>query len=1019
MAIARWSPPRRGILQGLEPADPAFDPLAAPALQNIRVVRGLWATRRGQAAWLILPGTGRTRLLTTLYWRSQRIRLGARGQNGAVGLYDLLEQTDSAFQQVLDSDGNPVNDFAGNPIHYLTQYEREYLTDQETILRRYSPEDRTCDPVVNLPTPAEAPQIVKSFYGFVEPWLPVGDEPWDWYESDDTELSLEDVESTNPDFNTDIGGTARLRSVAGAKGEFVRKNEQSMAGKPVPLEMPIPTADICCWIYQTIARTIFEFRIGQQQKRDLAYDVNPPVKEVPYVFFMNVLGITTLNYLQINNILPQTINRNLIMSALQMPGYLLGPYQWRYTYYRESTGEESSPSDAGPDAPMLFTQGVSYVNTTWDAATRCAVVIVVPNPAAEAGDKIRVYRSGGTPSLTATAIGEPVWLLSGTIDNFETTLTSAASEDDTTLDVADATGFEPVTENGVTTYQWFAIGVGTTEQETGKVLSVAGNVLTLELPLQYDHADDSEILLAYLDNVPNEVIASEPTQLDLERDTAPQGIKWLARTGDGRMWAANFLEDRDGDDVHEYRRPMGVAVSNKPTPLRRRDHEIFPIAVDPYTTNSPTQGFRFDLAADAGGDEIMWFGIFQGLPTFLTRQAVYRVTSFAQTDWGAGSVRKVLDRGCICGDAVQEINRLLIWPSDGPSVLAWDGRGGPRDISDYRVSGEGDTYLGNAPAGYVSDEDVLTTDNPTYYWESWFAEAHAVGSLIYYRLWMIPEDPLLARITDLTLLSATTVSSAQWPFTSEDVGRGIEIPEMPPQLGWYPGLYRIESVDGYGVATLNEAIGAYGYGYPYSTGNAVLWGPFNTLRLDYDVLHDTWEPVRYGWDRDGTGKPTAWLGWDTGDVQYGAGDDRGLFAAAWNPDSGDLWEQEMDGALLDGEVPIQIQASTPRVSQTNGWVGTLNEMLMRLYREAGACDEMHVTITLGGSEHGQQSQCQTIRLEAGQHDGDTELMIPFELKDRPQGRWAQLSFLCDATSGPKIREFTDNPQPVREGRMSP
>ncbi len=1010
----RFGAPQRGIWQGEDSSLPQFPQNAAPALVNIRVARGLWLTRLGQIPSVIVPGVGTTEFLGTVYHRDQRIRLAARGDNNQVGLYDLLQGTDSTYQPVLDDSSVAVTDLASNRIHATTLTAREltYLCDGLTALRKYAAETRLCNPDLNLAAPTVAPQVIKTWYGFFERWE--GARPYGWTESSPGTFFFAAPNADTPDFA--VGDTtARLHSEPGAKGESIFS--QNPVG--TPRNIPFPSDTLALWVSQNVARAINSFRYGEANKPLIEILIDPPKARVSYVLFLPGKGIDTINYFKLKNVLSQTNDRETYLSGIVMPGRLLGPMLYRYTYYRPSTGQESSPSPSGPNAPMLFTEGASYQNTTSDALMRTAVLIPTRGPDWEVGDKIRWYRNGGVSSLLIDGNGQPIYTYLGEQLDFQTLSNGATLADATTMTVDDGSAFVPNTDDAAETYyQWAWIDAGSDEAEFVRVLSSAANVLAFADPLEFAHPDNTPVQLVYNDNVPNAVLAAEVRTIDLERDSPPYGAKWVWETGDGRLWLANFLEDRDGDTVPEYRRALGVAISNRPTPDRPNDQDIFPEFPDPYTGDSLTQGFRVDLPSTPSGDEIMWGGIFQGLPTLITRQAVYRITSFSQADWSASSIRKVLDRGTIAGDTVVLLNGLLIWASDGPSILAWDGRGSPVDISHLAITGEDPdlpTYLGDAPPGYVADETVLTTDRLTYYWESWFAVAHAVGSSIYYRLYMIPDDPLIARISDLTLLSPTTVSSAEYGFTSDDIGRGLQVTN--DNLGWFDGLYRIESVSDGGVATVDRALGVFGYGYPYEAGTAALWDPFCSLRLDYDLLNKAWEPVRYWWDRDSDGIGDQALGWDCAEVQYGAGDAHGLFAAAWNPAEGDIWQQEISDA--DGSVPIKIQASSPRVPLAEGAVATFTQALLRLHREAGDCDDLAITVSLGGADYPQQDLCTMVRLQFFRGPGDTEILIPFNLSDKPKGVWMQLSISGNVSGRPAVREIIAQVEAIRNNRILP
>jgi len=329
---------------------------------------------------------------------------------------------------------------------------------------------------------------------------------------------------------------------------------------------------LALWVQQDIGqRTIFQFQIGGLKRNQLQFDVGPPVKDTPYVLFLPLQGLGEIDYLRIKNVNTQTIDRNLFMSGIVMTGNLLGRKSYRYTYYRPDTEQESKPSEIGPSQPLEFTEGINNNNATSVAFQRCAAVIPTASPVREDGDRIRVYVQGGTAALTSNGLGEPVWTYCGDIEDFSTQLNGAVTAPDSTFTVDNASPFAPVTENGITTYQWGVVSPGLTAQEFFRAASVAGNIITSADPLTNDHLDNATVQLIFLDNTTNTELASETRFLDLDRDDPPPGAKWIVATPDGRVIAFNYLEDRDDDDVFEYRRQLGMAVSNQPTPQRRRE----------------------------------------------------------------------------------------------------------------------------------------------------------------------------------------------------------------------------------------------------------------------------------------------------------------------------------------------------------------------------------------------------------------------------------------------------------------
>jgi hypothetical protein len=209
--------------------------------------------------------------------------------------------------------------------------------------------------------------------------------------------------------------------------------------------------------------------------------------------------------------------------------------------------------------------------------------------------------------------------------------------------------------------------------------------------------------ITYVDNSSDSSIAGN-IFLDVERNDAPSGAAWISVSPDERLWLAYASGQ--------------VCVSNRRTPERLNDHEVFPQNVDPLTRGSLLQGWSFYVGGEAGGDQIVWAGFFQGTYTVLTQKALYQVHAASQAEWGPTTVQKVVDVGCLAGETVAEVNGTLIWVTDGPKVIRWDG-GGPRDLSYQRVS----TTLQAAPSAN---------------WSSWFARAHSDVYGAHYRLWIVP-----------------------------------------------------------------------------------------------------------------------------------------------------------------------------------------------------------------------------------------------------------------------------------------
>jgi hypothetical protein len=254
---------------------------------------------------------------------------------------------------------------------------------------------------------------------------------------------------------------------------------------------------------------------------------------------------------------------------------------------------------------------------------------------------------------------------------------------------------------GIVVGDWLVLDPGVVGKEewvqvTGKTVNTVniGNGLGANTTTLYTHTSGSAVQVGYLDNTPNEQIPLTTT-LDVERNNPPAGVRFVARSPEGRLWLFNFTGH-----------PTGIAISNKPTPDRPFDYEVFPDGVDPITRRSITQGFRTQYTGDISQDEeITWGGFFRGHPMFFTRLALYIIRHQSQVDWSATSIQMVHRHGCIAGDTVVEQEGVLYWVADGPRVMAWDGSSEPVSLSDRTVN----LRLNAAP---VSS------------WPNWFAVAH-------------------------------------------------------------------------------------------------------------------------------------------------------------------------------------------------------------------------------------------------------------------------------------------------------
>lgn len=792
MPQLRVSGPRRGIFDDFQANLNEFPPDAAPSLLNFRVSKGVWETRLGcELQSPVIPGSGRTTLCASIYPNDgSRIRMAARGTAGTVALWDLKAGTDVTYQAVDDSASSPVDDLGGGRLHLQLLLDKVYIANGGGGLRMYDPSTRTCDVIAGLATPSAAPEAKKTWYRYVETWQTLASPPvyqgWDQV-GNTVFTNLTGVGANDPGIAMAGGSVNRMRvdNTGGPTGEVLTK--VAVPAVPVltnPLGIALQTYQLGFWINQTSARTLISFQWGQDRANEQSYQIDPQAANVSYPVFLDVGGLKTLNFLRSKNTaeVPTTRNeRNLYLSGIVQCGRLSGQYQWRMTYYRPSTDEEGPPSEPGPGTPMEFLEGRSLNQSTATAMRRSAFLAGPTNPSKVAGDKKVFYRTGGVPSLSVDVMGQPVYTYVGECLDFATTLNGATLAGAITFVVTDA--------SGIADGDWLVIDKGTATEEYVQISDITGTTCTPYSPLAYAHSNLDAVEVGLLDNVSNEVLAAEVRRLDVDRDAPPEETVWVVALPNGRLAVAPFEEDGE-------MQWLKVALSNQPQPIngRRADMRIFPKDVDPYTQRSLTQGFRSLVATDARGDRIMWMGLYRGWLTALTMNACYQTRDWSQAQWSAGSWIKRFDRGTICGDAVQEVNGNLIFPSDGPSIVLWNGvDGGPKDISFLRVS----RAVGNAPGGYA-ESDVFSADELTAYWQYWFAQAHAKGQSIYYRLFMTPDDPLEQEFDDLIVNEVSPeviVSSATRDFTDADIGMLIYVPD-PASTGWTPGWYQIIGIDG-------------------------------------------------------------------------------------------------------------------------------------------------------------------------------------------------------------------------------
>jgi len=711
-------------VDGIDAAAAAYPETGAPTLDNIRVARHLWETRYGMTNWSrTLGSSGDVRLLTSAYKKDgSRFRLAVR--NGQ--LYDWDEgdnggSADASWQSV--SGGGSLTD---NRVQGVQYGEYFYFTDRSGALKRYTIAASSVAAAVAQPAkPAAAPTVKARHWRILEAWS--GSAPFSWTESNGSDFDVESGTSAEP--LPMSGNTAQFRArTTSAKGDTISRDVANEE---------IASHTIAFYVKHPRNKSSIVFEIGLNAAGETPFQIKPPRQNDWYVYFAPLDGQTSINYKRFR-CLNSEETYSVYTGPLILPGRLQGKYYYRYSHYNPTTGAESSMSPIS-ELLDLSINGISWKNETDKALKKAAAVVVVSDAGVDAATtKMRVYRSGGTGSLTKDSNGRTVWVLAGTIDDHSTTLSSSPSAGDNSFDVT--------TVGAIAADTWLVLEPGTADEDVVQVLSVASNTVTIRETLANSHTSGDAVRICFVDNVANESI--DPTnRVEPERDDPPTGVQWIARSPQDRLVLCGYT-DEDGT-----KRPSGVAFSNRVTPERPRDYEVFPADVDPITRQDINQGFRFNLEGGEAGEEIVWGGYFQGVLTLLTKTGVFRVHATGQYDFSGDSIQKVITGlGCMNGHCTVEVNGALYWLAEGRRIVRWDGQGAPEIVSALKIT----RTLEAAPAAYLGN---------------WFAVAHTKRDGAYYCLFYTPSGAT----TNTKGLQLNTDSGA-WEPVSYAESDGTAVP---------------------------------------------------------------------------------------------------------------------------------------------------------------------------------------------------------------------------------------------------
>jgi hypothetical protein len=691
-------PPIGGLKEGLDPAlsDAFYAPVYSPDIKNIRVSGGTWQTRLGMVFFKQIPGSGDVRLLYDFYNDSgQRIRLAARGTGTGGILYDYLEGTDVSFNPTTGGTG-----LGGTVEPYfqgVTQNNFFYFTDRFGPLRKYTRSPASGNQVVVLtqPTaPAIAPTITPRYYRLLDNWA--GAYPYGWVVSNAAGFDLQDdtAQTVPPG-----GGKAIRLKIIDTGSPINSTITKNISGEAINSQA------IAFWLRAQSTKVAIQLQVGIATATDFSFPLKASSIATWLPQFYNIGGLASINFKRFQCV--DNFNDSLYrVSRLYLPGNLQGSYRWVYTHYDPIADRESPPSPiSGNGNPISFdTIGVSNNVSTVAAFQKAAAITVTSDSGTDASTtKIRIYRSGGVPALTVDSQGRSVWFRVGEIFDQSTTLSNSPAANSTSFTVTSATNISIgdllVINKGVVGSEEFVV-----------VTNIVGTTITIDQPgLVYSHTAGQSVQIAFLDNVANDQV-NTLLPIDLERNDPPNGVKFVGRSPDGRLWLFGNTTKLNQ-----------VCVSNRATPDRPQNYEVFPDGVDPLTRKNPVQGWRFQIGGIGNDEQIMWGGFYRDRATVITRRNLYVIDANSQLDWGPLAVNKIHNTGCISKDTVKEVNGWLYWVAEGPRVVRWNGdtRQQPEVVSHLTIN----VRLNNAP---------------TQYWINWFAEYHSKREGPYYCLFFTP-----------------------------------------------------------------------------------------------------------------------------------------------------------------------------------------------------------------------------------------------------------------------------------------
>ncbi len=766
-------PPLAGLRDGIDAAlpDEIYHPNEAPVLENLRVRQGKIETRPGMAASYPLPSTGQVRLYGSYYPvggadAGARFRVLVQGST----FYYLKEGTHVSYQAASGGTGLGTT----YPYYsFLQENDRLYFVDGVGALRQFQSTPTSGNQVRSVAqpvAPAVAPRFVVRAYRAFAIWSASEVAAWN---APSANFTITHTSSSDPSPGP-FGGSATFTNVnTSAKGNRITRYASGAL---------FESLQVAFYLKSAVTKTLMSFDLGQVTPGDYSTPLTPTLVDSWQPTFIDTSQVPAPNYVSVKSIHSGVSGESFIFSDILLPGKLDGFYRWVYTHYDPTTGRESQPSPVTNSGfPIEVTGQPQGVSTSSKGMARSVALIPTTDVGVDATTtQMRFYRNGGVPSLTKDSRGRDVWYRVQTI--LDLTLLADPITGSTAGDTSIKMAANPGTAGWVVG-QWIVIDRGNTGSEEFVQITAltATNIVFLKQPLQYNHAAGVTVQVICEDNASNAEV-DIATPIDLDRSDPPTAARWIGRSPDGRLYLANFSGD-----------PTGVAVSNKATVDRPTDYEVFP-NVDPLTTRSLTQGFRFTVGGDVTDEQVEWAGFYRDTFHMMTRANLYRLTANSQVDFGPLALQKVMGVGCLAGHTVAEADGRLYWVAPGPRVANWQG-------AVYYAGGQAE------PAIVSSDmiRNVLH-NSPSAYWGNWFGRGHARRDGNYYLLYLTPSGQ-----TVNTLRLDYNVEYKAWESNTW-------YNSMGNLIGWMGALTQVGGTSASEVQNLYAASGAQGLTYQMETG---------------------------------------------------------------------------------------------------------------------------------------------------------------------------------------------------------